>query len=129
MLARLRQLGMISSTQVVDIVTTVDNFKEELGTDGSWEIITLEPHHGPGMVKTNDQTLAQFKGIEGIFGYKHLLVNFKTVLGNAYNNMVEGKDIEWMQHIVAERVTNETGKFASITGGKVTSNRRGDAVD
>ena len=122
MLARLRERGMISSTQVVDIVTTVDNFKEELGTDGSWEIITLEPHHGPGMVKTNDQTLAQFKGIEGIFGYKHLLENFKAVLGNAYNNMVEGKDIEWMQHIVTERITNEAGKFASITGGKVTNN-------
>ena len=122
MLARLREYGMISSTQVVDIVTTVDNFKEELGTNGSWEIITLEPHHGVGMVKTNDQLFAQFKGIEGIFEYKHLLENFKSVLDNAYNNLVEGKDIEWMKNIVAERVTNEAGKFAAITGGKVTSN-------
>jgi hypothetical protein len=122
MLARLRELGMISSTQVVDIVTTVDNFKEELGTDGSWEIITLEPHHGPGMVKTNDQTLAQFKGIEGLFEYSHLLENFKSVLDNSYNNLVEGKDIQWMKNIVAERVTNEAGRFAAITGGKVTSN-------
>ena len=122
MLARLRERGMISSTQVVDIVTTVDNFKQELGTNGSWEIITLEPHHGPGMVKTNDQTLAQFKGIEGIFEYQHLLENFKSVLDNAYNNMVEGKDIKWMQNIVAERVTNEADKFAAIKGGKVTNN-------
>lgn len=119
--ARLRERGLISSTQVFDIVTTVDNFKEELGTDGSWEIITLEPHHGPGMVKTNDQTLAQFKGIEGLFEYKHLLENFKSVLDGAYNNMVEGKDIQWMQNIVAERVTTEGEKFAAITGGKVTS--------
>lgn len=122
MFARLREYGMISSTQVVDIVTTVDNFKEELGTNGSWEIITLEPHHGVGMVKTNDQLFAQFKGIQGIFEYEHLLENFKSVLDNAYNNLVEGKDIEWMKNIVAERVTNEAGKFAAITGGKVTSN-------
>jgi hypothetical protein len=122
LLARLRDRGMISSTQVVDIVTTVDNFKEELGTDGTWEIITLEPHHGPGMVKTNDQTLAQFKGIEGLFEYSHLLENFKSVLDGAYNNLVEGKDIQWMQNIVAERVTTEGEKFAAITGGKVTSN-------
>jgi hypothetical protein len=60
LLARLRERGMISSTQVVDIVTSVDNFKTELGTDGSWEIITLEPHHGPGMVKTNDRLLHSF---------------------------------------------------------------------
>ena len=122
LLARLRERGMISSTQVVDIVTSVDNFKTELGTDGSWEIITLEPHHGPGMVKTNDQTLAQFWNIEGIFDPKALLTEFKSVLDNAYNNLVEGKDIQWMQNIVAERITNETDKFASITGGKVTSN-------
>ena len=122
LLARLREFGMISSTQVVDIVTTVDNFKEELGTDGSWEIITLEPHHGPGMVKTNDQTLAQFWNIEGIFDPKTLLTEFKSVLDNSYNNLVEGKDIQWMQNIVAERVTNEAGKFAAITGGKVTNN-------
>jgi len=120
--ARLRERGMISSTEVVDIVTTVDNFKEELGTDGTWEIITLEPHHGPGMVKTNDQTLAQFKGIEGLFEYTHLLENFKSVLDGAYNSMVEGKDVKWMQNIIAERVTTEGEKFASITGGKVTSN-------
>ena len=122
LLARLRERGIISSTQVVDIVTSVDNFKTELGTDGSWEIITLEPHHGPGMVKTNDQTLAQFWNIEGIFDPKALLTEFKSVLDNAYNNLVEGKDIQWMQNIVAERITNETDKFASITGGKVTSN-------
>jgi len=122
LLARLRERGMISSTQVVDIVTSVDNFKTELGTDGSWEIITLEPHHGPGMVKTNDQTLAQFWNIEGIFDPKALLTEFKSVLDNAYNNLVEGKDIQWMQNIVAERITNETDKLASITGGKVTSN-------
>ena len=122
LLARLRERGMISSTQVVDIVTSVDNFKQELGTDGSWEIITLEPHHGPGMVKTNDQTLAQFWNIEGLFDPKALLTEFKSVLDNAYNNLVEGKDIQWMQNIVAERVTNEADKFASITGGKVTNN-------
>jgi hypothetical protein len=121
LLARLRERGMITETQVVDIVTTVDNFKQELGTNGSWEIITLEPHHGPGMVKTNDQTLAQFKGIEGLFEYKHLLENFKLVLDNAYNNIVEGKDIEWMQSIVAERHSKESDKFASVTGDKVTS--------
>jgi hypothetical protein len=121
-LARLRELGMISSTEVVDIVTTVDNFKQELGTDGTWEIITLEPHHGPGMVKTNDQTLAQFKGIEGLFEYKNLLENFQSVLDNAYNNMVEGKDIEWMQNIVPERVTTESDRFSSTVGSKVTNN-------
>lgn len=119
--ARLRERGMISSTQTVDIVTTVDNFKEEFGTDGSWEIITLEPHHGPGMVKTNDQTLAQFWGIKGLFDAEALLDDFQSVLDKAYNNMVEGKDIEWMQNIVAERVTNEAEKFAAIQGGKVTN--------
>lgn len=119
--ARLRERGMISSTQSVDIVTTVDNFKEELGTDGTWEIITLEPHHGPGMVKTNDQTLAQFWGIEGLFDPAALIQNFKSVLDNAYNNMVEGKDIEWMNNIVAERVTTESDKFTAIMGGKVTN--------
>jgi hypothetical protein len=120
--ARLRERGMITSTQVVDIVTTVDNFKEEFGTNGTWEIITLEPHHGPGMVKTNDQTFAQFKGIEGIFEFNHLLENFKSVLDTAYNNIVEGKDIEWMQNITPARVSSEAEKYAQITGNKVTNN-------
>jgi hypothetical protein len=74
------------------------------------------------MVKTNDQTLAQFKSIEGIFEFNHLLENFKSVLDTAYNNMVEGKDIEWMQNITPARVSSEAEKQAQITGNKVTNN-------
>lgn len=121
LLARLRELGMISSKQVVDIVTTVDNCKEELGTNGSWEIITLEPHHGPGMVKTNDQTKAQFWGIKGLFDSTELLDAFQMILDQSYNNMVEGKDIAWMQNITPERLSSEAEKISAIQGSKITS--------
>ena len=121
MLGRLRERGLISSEQVVDIVTSIDNFKEELGTDGTWEIITLEPHHGPGMVKTNDQTLAQFYGIPGLFEADHIVENFKQVLHKSYEDMVAGKDIEWMKNIRAERTSTELEKVKAINSSKVTN--------
>jgi hypothetical protein len=67
--ARFRKLGIIGKGETYDIFTSVDNFKKEFGTDGTWEMITLEPHHGPGIVKTNDQMLAQYQGIPGVFEF------------------------------------------------------------
>jgi len=109
--ARLVDLGLSDGSVSYDIVTSVDNFKKELGTDGTWEIITLEPHHGPGMVKTNDQTLAQFFGIKGIFDPKEILDAFKTVLDDMKKNIEEGKDIEWASLLRAERPVTEADKF------------------
>lgn len=109
--ARLQELGLSDGSVSYDIVTSVDNFKKELGTDGTWEIITLEPHHGPGMVKTNDQTLAQFFGIKGIFHPKEILDAFQTVLDDMKNNIFEGKDIEWTTMLRNERAVTEADKF------------------
>jgi len=109
--ARLVELGLSDGSVSYDIVTSVDNFKKELGTDGTWEIITLEPHHGPGMVKTNDQTLAQFFGIKGIFHPKEILDAFQTVLDDMKGNIFEGKDIEWTTMLRNERAVTEVDKF------------------
>ena len=109
--ARLVELGLSDGSVSYDIVTSVDNFKKELGTDGTWEIITLEPHHGPGMVKTNDQTLAQFFGIKGIFHPKEILDAFQTVLDDMKGNIFEGKDIEWTTMLRNERAVTEADKF------------------
>lgn len=109
--ARLVELGLSDGKVSYDIVTSVDNFKKELGTDGTWEIITLEPHHGPGMVKTNDQTLGQFAGIKGIFDFKEILDAFKTVLDDIKQNIKDGKDVEWATLLRAERAVTEADKF------------------
>lgn len=109
--ARLVELGLSDGKVSYDIVTSVDNFKKELGTDGTWEIITLEPHHGPGMVKTNDQTLAQFFGIKGIFDPKEILDAFQTVLDDMKARIFEGKDVEWASMLRNDRAVTETDKF------------------
>lgn len=109
--ARLVELGLSDGKVSYDIVTSVDNFKKELGTDGTWEIITLEPHHGPGMVKTNDQTLAQFFGIKGIFDPKEILDAFQTVLDDMKDRIFQGKDIEWATMLRNERAVSESDKF------------------
>jgi len=112
--ARLVELGLSDGSVSYDIVTSVDNFKKELGTDGTWEIITLEPHHGPGMVKTNDQTLAQFFGIKGIFDPKEILEAFKTVLDDIKQRIYDGKDIEWATLLRNERAVTESDKFRQL---------------
>ena len=112
--ARLVDLGLSDGSVSYDIVTSVDNFKKELGTDGTWEIITLEPHHGPGMVKTNDQTLAQFFGIKGIFDPKEILDAFKTVLDDIKQRIFDGKDIEWATLLRNERAVTEADKFRQL---------------
>lgn len=112
--ARLVELGLSDGSVSYDIVTSVDNFKKELGTDGTWEIITLEPHHGPGMVKTNDQTLAQFFGIKGIFDPKEILEAFQTVLDDIKQRIYDGKDIEWATLLRNERAVTESDKFRQL---------------
>jgi len=112
--ARLVDLGLSDGSVSYDIITSVDNFKKELGTDGTWEIITLEPHHGPGMVKTNDQTLAQFWGIKGIFEHNELLEAFQTVLDDMKNRIFMGEDIEWTKMLRNERATTEIEKFNQL---------------
>lgn len=112
--ARLVELGLSDGSVSYDIVTSVDNFKNELGTDGTWEIITLEAHHGPGMVKTNDQTKAQFFGIKGIFDPKELLDAFQTVLDDMEQNIRDGKDIEWTTMLRNERAVTESDKFRKL---------------
>lgn len=113
--ARLVELGLSDGKISYDIVTSVDNFKKELGTDGSWEIITLEPHHGPGMVKTNDQTMAQFWGIKGIFDAEELLEAFQTVVDDMKNRIFQGQDIEWTTMLRGERAVTEAEKISQIT--------------
>ena len=115
--ARLVELGLSDGSVSYDIVTSVDNFKKELGTDGTWEIITLEPHHGPGMVKTNDQTLAQFFGVKGIFDPKEILEAFQTVLDDMKQRIREGKDIEWATLLRNERAVTEADKFRQLRAG------------
>ena len=119
--ARLRELNLGDGVTMYDIVTGVDNVKDELATDGSFEILTLEPHHGPGPVKTNDQTLGQYLGIPGIFDVKSLLVNFKHVLVGMEEDLYQGKDIAWMNNINPEPAKNEAEKIASILESSVTS--------
>lgn len=119
--ARMVELGFISDGEIYDVFTSVDNCKTELGTDGSFEIVTLEPHHEPGMVKTNDQTMSKFMGIPGMFDPEELLEAFKVVLDNAYNNMVEGKDIQFLENISPLKPRTEAEKIAEIRSSKVTN--------
>lgn len=114
--ARLVELGLSDGKVSYDVVTSVDNLKKELGTDGSWEIITLEPHHGPGMVKTNDQTLAQFQGIPGIFSFDEILAAFQTVMDDYGDKIKSGKDIEWIKDIRTERPVTEADTFDQLRG-------------
>ena len=119
--ARFRDLGIIGKNETYDIFTSVDNFKKEFGTDGTWEMITLEPHHGPGIVKTNDQMLAQYQGIPGVFEFGEMLDTFQVVLDKAFDDMVEGKDIEMLNNIMPERATTEAEKISHINDGQFTS--------
>lgn len=119
--ARMVELGFISDGEIYDVFTSVDNCKTEFGTDGSFEIVTLEPHHKPGLVKTNDQTMSKFMGIPGMFDPKELLETFQVVLDKAYNNMVEGKDIEFLENISPLKPRTEAEKIAEIMSSKVTN--------
>lgn len=119
--ARLVELGLSDGKVSYDIVTSSDNFKKELGTDGTWEIITLEPHHGPGMVKTNDQTMAQFAGIKGIFDFQEILEAFQSVLDGIKNNLMEGKDVEWLSTVRSERAVTESDTFNQLRSSMNTS--------
>ena len=93
---RLWALGLAPKGEYFDIVTSEWNIKEELGTDGSFESFTIEPHHGPNYVRTNDQILAQYYGIRGIMEPTELLTAWKKFLAEAVQNISEGKDISWM---------------------------------
>jgi len=108
----LRDKGVIGKDETYDIITSAgDNFKTEFGTDGSWEFVSVEPHHGPGIVKTNDQTMAQFMYIPGVMDPTEILEAFKAVMDKTYNNLVEGKDIELFANIRSERATTEAEKL------------------
>jgi hypothetical protein len=120
--ARMRELGIIGPDETYDIFTSVDNVKTELGTDGSFEILTLEPHHGPGMVKTNDQMLGQYYGIKGVCDPEELLEAFGKLMDQAYNDMVEGRDITMFENMATERASTETEKIAALRGNEATSN-------
>lgn len=118
---RMAELGFISKGETYDIFTSVDNWKTELGTDGSFEIITLEPHHGPGMVKTNDQTMSKFWGMPGMFNPCELLEAFQVVMDKIYNDMVEGRDIQMLESVHALKARTEEEKITQITSSKVTN--------
>lgn len=120
--ARMRELGLIGNDEVYDVFTSEDNFKTEFGTDGTFEIITLEPHHGPGMVKTNDQMLAQYWGMKGVMYAPELLQAFQVVMDSAYNNIVEGNDIKFLENVRPERETKEADKYVGQSSKKAVSN-------
>lgn len=88
-----------------DVVTYESNIKAELATDGSWEILTLEPHHGPGPVKTNDQTMAKYFGMSGMMEPKVLLQTFDAALNEMVNKTKAGEDIKFLDSI-GESFTN-----------------------
>jgi len=120
LMARLRELGLVGEKEVFDVVTSVDNFKNEFGTDGSFEFISLEAHHGPGIVKTNDQMLAQYKGVPGVFKFNELLDTFQVALDKMYNDLVEGKDLGILDSITADRAENEADRINILTSKKRT---------
>lgn len=118
---RLRELGLGDGVTMYDIITGEDNVKDELATNGSFELLTLEPHHGPGPVKTNDQTLGQYFGIEGLFDVQSILTNFGHVLSGMEDDLYQGKDISWMSNIHPEPAKSEAEKVADIISPSVTS--------
>lgn len=119
--ARFREMGIISEDETYEIFTSPDNFKEEFGTDGSFELATLDPHHGPGPVKTNDQMIAQFMDVRGMCTADELIDAFSKYLDKAYNNMVEGKDIQYLEKIQAEHSDSESDRVNQISGPKITN--------
>lgn len=119
--ARMRELGIIGEGEVYDVFVCEDNFKTELGTDGSFEILTVEPHHGPGMVKTNDQMLAQYSDVRGIFDYKELLRAFQAVMDKAYNDLVEGRDLTMFENMGYDRAVTESDKLTALLADKNAS--------
>ena len=119
--SRMIKLGFISKDETYDIFTSVDNWKTELGTDGSFELITLEPHHEPGVVKTNDQTAGQYFGMPGMFDPKELLETFQVAMDKMYNDMVEGNDIKMLESVQALKARTEEEKLAEIKSSKVSN--------
>lgn len=118
---RLRQLGIIEANEYYDVVTAEYNIKEELGTNGSFETFTIEPHHGPSYVRTNDQILAQYFGIPGIMEPTELLTAWNHFLQEAVQNISEGKDISWMVNLKPERATTEQQRRAEALNAESTS--------
>ena len=119
--SRMIELGFIGKNETYDIFTSLDNWKTELGTDGTFELITLEPHHEPGIVKTNDQTLGQYLNMPGMFDPKELLETFQIAMDKIYNDMVEGNDIKMLENVQALKVRTEEEKLAEIKSSKVSS--------
>lgn len=107
--------------QWFDIITSHENIKNEIGTDGSFEVITMEPHHGTGIVRTNDQTLAQFWGINGLFNSEELLTAYGKFWDEAIAAMKEGKDIAYLSNIHAERPSTEAELVNEIKSGSVST--------
>lgn len=119
--SRMAELGFIGKDETYDIFTSVDNWKTELGTDGSFELITLEPHHEPGIVKTNDQTLGQYFGMPGMFDPKEMIETFQIAMDKIYNDMVEGNDIKMLDNVQALKPRTEAEKIAGIESSKVSN--------
>ncbi len=111
---RLWDLGLAPKGEYFDIVTFEWNVKEELGTNGSFESFTIEPHHGPNYVRTNDQILAQYYGIRGIMHPTELLTAWKKFLAEAVQNIREGKDISWMIDFNELHATTEEERRGAI---------------
>lgn len=107
--------------QWFDIITSHENVKKEIGTDGRFEVITMEPHHGPNLVRSNDQTLAQFYGIKGLFDPEELLTAYNKFWAEAIVSMEEGNDIAYLANIHTEKPSTEAEMVNHIKNGSVST--------
>lgn len=125
---RLWTMGLVPNGEFVDIITFEDNVKKELGTDGSFETLTFEPHHGTSYVRTNDLMLAQYFGIKGLMDPQELLSAWKSFLAEAVESLREGKDISWMVDMTSTNHNTELERIVSTNRNKNTVSVLNDQI-
>lgn len=101
------ELGLIKGNAVIvsksmmngfDIRTFEPNIKTEVRTSG-WQWLTIEPTYGAIPVKSDDQTHAIYRRVEGLYDSTTLLDTLQKSLEQFFQDLKEGKRSEWMEKL------------------------------
>lgn len=101
------ELGLIKGNAVIvskskmngyDVRTFWPNIKAEVRTTG-WQWLTIEPTYGAIPVKSDDQTHAIYRRVNGLYDSTTLLQTLKFSLEQFFQDLKEGKRSEWMEKL------------------------------
>lgn len=105
----MEKYGFVPDLVEYTIEGKIVNLKQEIRTDGSWEIATFEPHHAHGPVRTNDQLLACVsKNGTWLLVEDELMEDQITLYNKMMDEVASGKIPAYLS---ADWITSKVGGF------------------